>query len=76
MGDKQQSIQDGDKIEMSVSSSFRVNGGDNWFKYGVTSVVRPGESEEEAYTRVRDHLFEKFKETVYEAAEMISGMGE
>lgn len=55
---------EGDSVTAGMTHEISVNRDKSWIKYEVTSKVRPGESTDDARTRVIDHVSESVMQAV------------
>lgn len=49
----------GDRIEFSLTAGIKKRGGDYWVKVGAETVIRPGETADEAHDRINIFVIDK-----------------
>lgn len=61
----------GDRITCGVTHQIRIGGEDSWIKWEIDTAVRDGETEEQAVTRVLDHVDARAMEAVHRVVDTV-----
>lgn len=66
-------LQQGDRIEFSVTHQIRVDGDDSWVKYGVSKTLSEGETAHAVAKALVDHVNTTVMAAVHTTAKAIGG---